>query len=61
MALDGVVLISSVLNFETLDFNVGNDLPFILYLPTYTATAWYHKRLPADLQGLDLASVLIAG
>ncbi len=58
VALDGVVLISSVLNFETLDFNVGNDLPFILYLPTYTATAWYHKKLPTDLQGLDLASVL---
>jgi carboxypeptidase C (cathepsin A) len=58
VALDGVVLISSVLNFETLDFNVGNDLPFILYLPTYTATAWYHKKLPAELQGLDLASVL---
>ena len=58
VALDGVVLISSVLNFETLDFNVGNDLPFILYLPTYTATAWYHKKLPADLQSLDLASAL---
>jgi len=58
VALNGVVLVSSVLNFETLDFGVGNDLPFILYLPTYTATAWYHKKLPADLQGLDLASVL---
>jgi carboxypeptidase C (cathepsin A) len=25
-------------------------LPYILYLPTYTAAAWYHKKLPADLQ-----------
>jgi carboxypeptidase C (cathepsin A) len=58
VALNGVVLVSSVLNFETLDFNVGNDLPYILYLPTYAATAWYHKKLPADLQQLDLAGVL---
>ncbi len=51
MALNGIVLISSVLNFETLEFNRGNDLPYILYLPSYTAIAWYHKKLPADLQG----------
>lgn len=48
--LNGIVLVSSVLNFETLSFNVGNDLPYILYLPTETATAWYHKKLPPDLQ-----------
>lgn len=58
IALNGVVLVSSVLNFETLGFTRGNDLPYILYLPTYTATAWYHKKLPADLQQQDLASVL---
>jgi len=28
--------------------------PYILYLPTYTAIAWYHKKLPADLQGGDV-------
>jgi len=48
--LNGVVLISSVLNFQTISFGPGNDLPYSLYLPTYTATAWYHKKLPADLQ-----------
>jgi carboxypeptidase C (cathepsin A) len=58
IALDGVVLISSVLNFQTLEFTRGNDLPYVLYLPTYTATAWYHKKLPSDLQSRDLASVL---
>lgn len=51
MYLNGVVLISSILNFQTAEFDAGNDLPFILYLPTYTAIAWYHKKLPADLQG----------
>jgi len=50
MWLNGITLISSILNFQTADFNVGNDLPFILFLPSYTTTAWYHKKLPADLQ-----------
>ena len=58
IALSGVVLVSSVLNFQTLEFTRGNDLPYILFLPTYTSTAWYHKKLPADLQQRDLASVL---
>ena len=50
MYLNGIVLISTILNFETAEFDTGNDLPYILYLPTYTAIAWYHKKLPADLQ-----------
>jgi carboxypeptidase C (cathepsin A) len=54
MYLNGIVLISSILNFETAEFDTGNDLPYILYLPTYTAIAWYHKKLPPDLQGGDL-------
>jgi len=58
IALSGVVLVSSVLNFQTLGFSSGNDLPYLLYLPTYTSTAWYHKKLPADLQQRDLPSVL---
>jgi carboxypeptidase C (cathepsin A) len=47
--LNGIILVSSVLNFQTLRFDDGNDLPYALYLPTYTATAWYHKKLPTDL------------
>ncbi len=58
IALSGVVLVSSVLNFETLEFTPGNDLPYILYLPSYTSTAWYHKKLPADLQQGDFSTVL---
>lgn len=58
MFLNGIVLISSILNFQTADFNTGNDLPYILFLPTYTAIAWYHKKLPADLQGGDLQKAL---
>jgi len=50
MYLNGIVLVSSVLDFETLSFNAGNDLPYILFLTSETATAWYHKKLPPDLQ-----------
>ncbi len=57
--LNGITLISSVLNFETLEFTSGNDLPYALFLPSFTAAAWYHKKLPADLEG-DLAKAVEA-
>ena len=50
MYLNGIMLISSILNFQTAQFTNGNDLPYILFLPTYAATAWYHKQLDDDLQ-----------
>jgi carboxypeptidase C (cathepsin A) len=57
MYFNGVMLVSSILQMQTARFDVGNDLPYIAFLPTYTATAWYHKKLPADLQG-DLRKTL---
>lgn len=51
MFFNGVMLVSSILNFGTARFDVGNDLPYPLFLPTYTATAWFHGKLPADLAG----------
>jgi carboxypeptidase C (cathepsin A) len=48
--LNGIMLVSAILNFQTASFDPGNDLPYILFLPTYTATAWYHKRLAPELQ-----------
>lgn len=57
VALNGILLVSSILHFQTAHFATGNDLPYILFLPTYTATAWYHGRLPKDLQK-DLKSTL---
>jgi carboxypeptidase C (cathepsin A) len=50
IALTGVVLVSSVLDFRTIIPSRGNDVPYVLFLPSYTATAWYHKKLPGDLQ-----------
>lgn len=46
--LNGVILISTVLNFQTLSFNDGNDAAYPLFLPTYAATAWYHKKTAQD-------------
>ncbi len=43
--LNGIMLISSVLNFQTIEFTPGNELPFALFLPSYAATAWYHRAL----------------
>ena len=50
VAFNGVMLISSILNFQTTDFAVGNDLPYIIFLPTYADAAWYHKKLAPELQ-----------
>ena len=55
--LNGVILLSQVLNFSTfIDGAAGNpgmDLPFELALPTYAATAWYHKKLPQQPAALE--------
>jgi carboxypeptidase C (cathepsin A) len=58
IAFNGIVLVSSILNFQTAGFTVGNDLPYSLFLPTYAATAWYHKKLPPELQARPLVEVL---
>ena len=58
--LNGLMLISSILTFQTARFTTGNDLPPMLFLPTYTATAWYHGKLDADLQADRDAAVKMA-
>jgi carboxypeptidase C (cathepsin A) len=57
MYLSGIVLVSAVLNFTTLQPTPGNDLPPLVFLPTYATTAWYHKMLPPDLQSLSVEQV----
>jgi carboxypeptidase C (cathepsin A) len=52
MHLNGICLISSVLDLATLTFAAGDDRPYIFYLPSYAAVAWYHKALanrPAEM------------
>ncbi|HVX45825.1 MAG TPA: peptidase S10 [Mycobacteriales bacterium] len=40
--LNGIMLISSVLDMGTIRFTEGNDLPYTTYLPTYACLAHYH-------------------
>ena len=58
ITFNGIILISTVLNFQTLSFETGNDLPYQVFLPSYAATAWYHKKLPPDLQARTLREVV---
>ncbi len=57
--LNGVILLSMILNFDLSDDgaenNPGMDLPYEIALPTYAASAWYHHKLPGK-QPADLVS-----
>jgi len=54
---NGVILLSQILNFDlSPDRPTGNpgvDLPYQTVLPTYAATAWYHKKLPGQHENLE--------
>jgi carboxypeptidase C (cathepsin A) len=58
IALNGIMLISTILNFLTARFTQGNDLPYSLFLPTYVSTARYHNRLAKDLQEMPLPELM---
>ena len=51
--LNGIILISAVLDFQTIRTERGNDVPFPLGLPTFAATSWYHKKLDARYSSLN--------
>jgi len=55
--LNGVILLSQILNFDLSPdrptVNPGVDLPYETVLPTYAATAWYHKKLPQQHPNLE--------
>jgi carboxypeptidase C (cathepsin A) len=48
MALNGVILLSSLLDFATLSPSPGNDLSHLVYLPAYTSTAHFHGKIKGD-------------
>ncbi|MBK9215714.1 MAG: peptidase S10 [Chloracidobacterium sp.] len=57
IALNGIALVSAVLNFQTIRFAANNDMPLVFIFPSYTATAWYHKRLQPQLQSKTIEQV----
>jgi carboxypeptidase C (cathepsin A) len=48
--LNGIVLVSSLLTYQTLSPSPQNDIAYAAHVETYAATAWYHKKLAADLE-----------
>lgn len=60
--VNGVILLSQILNFDLSvdgpEDNPGIDLPYVLALPTYAATAWYHHKLPGPNPPADLEPFL---
>ncbi|MGA9642075.1 MAG: peptidase S10 [Terriglobales bacterium] len=54
IAFNGVTLLSMAVDFQTLEWNNSNDLPYFLLVPTFSMIAAYHHKLPADLTA-DLA------
>jgi len=51
IAFNGVTLLSMALDFQTLEWNKSNDLPYFLLVPTFNMIAGYHHKLAADLTG----------
>ena len=56
--LNGIMLLGTVLDFQFISPSATNDVGYAAFLPTYTATAWYHKKLPPDLQRQSLEQVV---
>jgi carboxypeptidase C (cathepsin A) len=55
--LNGIVLVSALLSYQVISTGPQNDLAYISYFPTYATTAWYHKRLAADLQAKSVKQI----
>jgi carboxypeptidase C (cathepsin A) len=56
--LNGIMLLGTVLDYQYISQGPTNDIGYATFFPTYTATAWYHKKLPADLQKESLTQVV---
>ena len=53
ISMNGVILVSVVLDLRTLTFQQGDDISYVMHLPTYAATAWYHKKITARPASLE--------
>jgi carboxypeptidase C (cathepsin A) len=49
IAFSGITLLSTVLNFQTVENTKTNDQAYIFLIPTYTMTAAYHHKLAPEL------------
>ncbi|NND32096.1 MAG: carboxypeptidase, partial [Saprospiraceae bacterium] len=53
IALNGVIMVSAVFDLRQLLFPPGDDLPYIVHMPTYAATAWYHDKITDKMGGIE--------
>jgi carboxypeptidase C (cathepsin A) len=53
IAMNGVVLVSTVLDLRTIAFGDADNLPYVAYLPTYAAVAWYHDKIDDKPKSLE--------
>ncbi len=51
--VNGIILISAILDFGTVRTDRGNDVPFPLMLPTFAATSWFHKKVDSRYANLN--------
>ncbi len=49
ISFNGITLLSMAVDFQTLEWNKSNDLPYVLLVPTFNMIAGYHRKLSADL------------
>ena len=54
--LNGLILVSSAIDYQTLTFEEDNQLPYMLFMPTYAATAWFHGRNQPELSIEEIAA-----
>ncbi len=53
ISMNGIVLVSTVLDLRTIAFGDADNLPYVIYLPTYAAVSWYHDKIddkPEDFE-----------
>jgi carboxypeptidase C (cathepsin A) len=54
IALNGIVMLSTVLNQQNSRPNRGNDIAYVGFFPSFAATAWYHKKVAPEYQRLSI-------
>ena len=57
MYLDGVIIVSGLMNWQTIDSSPGNDIAVCLGLPSFASTAWYYKKDAPEYQAQDVHAV----
>ena len=58
MALNGLMLVSTANDYDAMLLRTGNEIPYVSYLPTFAAAAWYHKKTAPRYQDIELEALL---